>query len=38
MGATVHEYAVDHTPSLSEPKVVVDVVLEAARATVSADD
>jgi pimeloyl-ACP methyl ester carboxylesterase len=33
MGSTVHEYAVDHTPSLSAPKVVVEVVLEAARAS-----
>jgi pimeloyl-ACP methyl ester carboxylesterase len=33
MGATVREYAVDHTPSLTAPKVVVEVVTEAARAT-----
>jgi pimeloyl-ACP methyl ester carboxylesterase len=34
MGATVHEYAVDHTPLLTAPKVVVEIVLEAARALV----
>jgi pimeloyl-ACP methyl ester carboxylesterase len=36
MGATVHEYAVDHAPSLTAPKVVVEVVVEAARATLGA--
>jgi pimeloyl-ACP methyl ester carboxylesterase len=37
MGATVHEYAVDHVPSLTAPKVVIEVVMEAARATLGLD-
>jgi pimeloyl-ACP methyl ester carboxylesterase len=33
MGATVRVHSVDHTPMYSEPAVVVDVILEAARKT-----
>jgi pimeloyl-ACP methyl ester carboxylesterase len=33
MHAKVHSYPVDHSPMYSEPKLVVDVILEAARAT-----
>ena len=33
MGATVREYAVDHSPMLTAPNTVVDFVLEAVRAT-----
>jgi pimeloyl-ACP methyl ester carboxylesterase len=35
MGATVRAHRVDHTPMYSEPAVVVDVILEAARKTLS---
>ena len=35
MGAKVHAHRVDHTPMYSEPDVVVDVILEAARETLS---
>lgn len=35
MRAKVHSYHVDHTPMYSEPKVVVDVILEAAHETLS---
>lgn len=31
MGAKIHSHRVDHTPMYSEPNVVVDVILEAAR-------
>jgi pimeloyl-ACP methyl ester carboxylesterase len=31
MGATIRSHAVDHTPMYTAPKLVVDVVLEAAR-------
>jgi hypothetical protein len=34
MGATVRAYAVDHSPMLTAPNVVVDVLLEAIRNTV----
>jgi pimeloyl-ACP methyl ester carboxylesterase len=34
MRATVRSHQVDHTPMYSEPAVVIDVILEAARATV----
>jgi pimeloyl-ACP methyl ester carboxylesterase len=34
MRARVHAKAVDHTPSVTAPDAVVDIVLEAARATV----
>jgi pimeloyl-ACP methyl ester carboxylesterase len=33
MGAKIHSHRVDHTPMYSEPKVVVDVIVEAARLT-----
>lgn len=33
MGATVRAHAVDHSPMLTAPNVVVDVLLEAIRAT-----
>ena len=35
MGATVRSHRVDHTPMYSEPTVVTDVILEAARKTLS---
>src|SRR5271170_3350683 len=35
MGATVRSHGVDHTPMYSEPAVVIDVILEAARKTLS---
>lgn len=35
MRAKVHAHRVDHTPMYSEPDVVVDVILEAARETLS---
>jgi pimeloyl-ACP methyl ester carboxylesterase len=35
MGATVHAHPVDHTPLLTAPTIVVEVILEAARATLS---
>jgi pimeloyl-ACP methyl ester carboxylesterase len=33
MGATVRAHAVDHSPMLTAPNVVVDVLLEAIRTT-----
>src|SRR5208282_2982193 len=33
MGATVRPHRVDHTPMYSEPAVVIEVILEAARKT-----
>jgi len=36
MGATVRPHRVDHTPMYSEPAVVIEVILEAARKTLSA--
>lgn len=33
MGATVRAHAVDHSPMLTAPRTVVEVILEAARAT-----
>jgi pimeloyl-ACP methyl ester carboxylesterase len=36
MGATVLSYPVDHSPMISDPQVVIDVILEAARKTISA--
>jgi pimeloyl-ACP methyl ester carboxylesterase len=33
MGAKIHSHRVDHTPMYSEPNVVVDVIVEAARLT-----
>ena len=35
MKATVQSHPVDHTPMYSEPEVVVEIILEAARKTVS---
>jgi pimeloyl-ACP methyl ester carboxylesterase len=35
MGATIRAHRVDHTPMYSDPQVVIDVVLEAARQTLS---
>ena len=36
MSATVRSHRVDHTPMYSQPSVVVEVILEAARKTLSA--
>jgi pimeloyl-ACP methyl ester carboxylesterase len=35
MGAKVHSYPVDHSPMYSEPQVVISLILEAARETLS---
>jgi len=35
MGAKVRSHHVDHTPMYTEPNVVVDVILEAARGSIS---
>jgi|SRR5579863_5405277 len=35
MGAKIRSYPVDHTPMYTEPKIVVDVIWEAVRETVS---
>jgi hypothetical protein len=35
MGAKVHSCPVDHTQMYSEPQVVINVILEAARETLS---
>ena len=35
MKATVRTFAVDHTPLLTAPEMVADVILEAARATLA---
>ena len=35
MGATVQSHRVDHTPMYSEPAIVTEVILEAARKTLS---
>jgi pimeloyl-ACP methyl ester carboxylesterase len=35
MGATVHSCAVDHSPMYTEPNLVIAVIQEAARATLS---
>ena len=35
MGATIRSHRVDHTPMYSEPAVVTEVILEAARKTLS---
>jgi len=35
MGAKVHSYPVDHSPMISEPRVVINVILEAAHETLS---
>jgi pimeloyl-ACP methyl ester carboxylesterase len=38
MNATVRSFAVDHTPLLTAPDKVVDIILEAAEATLSQDE
>ena len=35
MGAKIHSFAVDHSPMISDPQVVVNVILEAARESLS---
>ena len=35
MGAKIHSYPVDHSPMISEPQVVINVILEAAHETLS---
>ena len=35
MGAKIHSYPVDHSPMISEPQVVINVILEAVRETLS---
>jgi hypothetical protein len=35
MGANVRSQRVDHTPMYTEPELVIDVILEAARETLS---
>jgi hypothetical protein len=35
MGAKVHSACVDHTPMYTEPRLVIDVILEAARESLS---
>ena len=35
MGAKIHAYPVDHSPMISAPEVVIGVIIEAARATLS---
>jgi pimeloyl-ACP methyl ester carboxylesterase len=35
MRAKVHSYPVDHSPMYSEPKLVINIILEAARETLS---
>lgn len=35
MGAKIHSHPADHTPMYSEPNVVVDVIVEAARKSLS---
>jgi len=35
MGAKVHSYRVDHSPMYTEPNLVIDVILEAGRETLS---
>jgi hypothetical protein len=36
MHATVRSHPVDHTPMYSDPAVVIEIILEAARKTLSA--
>jgi pimeloyl-ACP methyl ester carboxylesterase len=36
MRANVHSYPVDHSPMYTEPKLVINIILEAARETLSA--
>jgi hypothetical protein len=35
MGAKIHSFPVDHSPMISKPAVVIEVILEAARKTLS---
>jgi len=35
MGAKVHSFPVDHSPMISDPQVVINVILEAAQETLS---
>src|SRR5271170_794756 len=35
MGAKIHSSPVDHSPMISDPQVVIDIILEAARETLS---
>ena len=35
MGAKIHSYPVDHSPMISEPQVVINMILEAASETLS---
>ncbi len=35
MKATIRSYAVDHTPLLTAPDTVTDIILEAVQATLS---
>jgi pimeloyl-ACP methyl ester carboxylesterase len=35
MGAKIRTYSVDHSPMYTEPQLVIDIILEAARATLS---
>jgi len=35
MGAKIHSYPVDHSPMISAPQVVIDVIMEAAHETLS---
>jgi pimeloyl-ACP methyl ester carboxylesterase len=37
MGATIHSHKVDHTPMYTAPNLVVNVVLEAVRATIESE-
>jgi hypothetical protein len=35
MRAKVHSHLVDHSPMYTEPKLVINIILEAARETLS---
>ena len=35
MHAKIHSYPVDHSPMYTEPKLVINIILEAARETLS---
>jgi pimeloyl-ACP methyl ester carboxylesterase len=37
MGAKIHSHPVDHSPMISAPQVVIDVILEAAHETLAAN-
>ncbi len=36
MGANIRSFSVDHSPMLTAPEVVIDVILDAVRTTLSA--